>query len=134
MQARTRAVSVVPKTVISALAFLAIICAAGAVEHPGVLHDNDNCSSCHLDKTRGRSVHSAMAIRCTICHLAQTQGDLTTLSLMMPKDKICFACHQDSTAMRRHTPAAAESCLECHDAHSSSRPMLLVKKLSSPHL
>jgi mono/diheme cytochrome c family protein len=55
------------------------------VEHPGSVHADDNCSSCHVDKAKGKSVHSAMAPSCTVCHLAQTQSDITTLTLLMPK-------------------------------------------------
>jgi|SRR5271165_3867413 len=98
---------------------------ASAVEHPGVLHENDDCSSCHASKTIGKSVHSAMASPCTICHLAQTQGDMTTLNLIMPKDQICFACHEKSAELRQHTPQVRGRCVECHDSHSSERRMLL---------
>ena len=96
---------------------------ASAVEHPGVLHQDDNCSSCHADKVRGRSVHSSMATSCTVCHVAQTQGDMTTLDLMMPKQQICFACHQTSAKLEQH--AVKGACLGCHDAHRSNRRMLL---------
>jgi len=95
------------------------------VEHPGVLHDGDDCSSCHASKTVGKSVHSAMASPCTICHLAQTQGDMTTLNLIMPKEQICFACHEKSAELRQHTPVVQGRCVECHDSHSSARRMLL---------
>src|SRR5271157_1418415 len=96
-----------------------------AVEHPGVLHKDDLCSACHADKTSGKSVHSAMTISCTICHLAQTQGDMTTLNLIMPKEQICFACHEKSAELRQHTPQVRGRCVECHDSHSSERRMLL---------
>jgi len=105
--------------------FILLIGTAGAVEHPGVLHDNDDCSSCHASKTIGKSVHSAMASPCTICHLAQTQGDMTTLNLIMPKEQICFACHEKTAALRQHAPAVQGRCVECHDSHSSARRMLL---------
>lgn len=95
------------------------------VEHPGSIHADDNCSSCHADKSRGKSVHSAMALPCTVCHLAETQGDMTTLSLFMPKTKICFACHEQTLAVREHRPVANGPCLDCHDAHSSNRRTLL---------
>ena len=98
---------------------------AAAVEHPGVLHKDDVCSTCHTDKTSGKSVHSAMAVACTICHLAQTQGDMTTLTLIMPKEQICFACHDKASGERQHSPAAKGLCVECHDSHSSGRRMLL---------
>jgi len=98
---------------------------AAAVEHPGVLHQDDNCSSCHADKTTGKSVHSAMAMSCTACHLAQTQGDMTTLTLTMPKEQICFACHEKAKESQLHSPSVKGECLDCHDSHRSNRPMLL---------
>jgi len=98
---------------------------ASAVEHPGVLHKDDICSTCHADKMSGKSVHSAMAISCTICHLAQTQGDMTIVNLLMPKEQICFACHEKTAGERQHPTAAKGLCVDCHDSHSSSRRMLL---------
>jgi len=106
-----------------------------AVEHPGALSKDADCSSCHASKLSGKSVHSAMATSCMVCHVAQTQGDMTTLSLAMPKDKICFACHEKATALQRHSsftnePGVKERevkrlCVNCHDAHSSEQRMLL---------
>jgi predicted CXXCH cytochrome family protein len=98
---------------------------AFAVEHPGTLHKEDDCSSCHASKTSGKFVHAAMAISCTTCHLAQTQGDMTTLTLLMPKEKLCFACHENSPAMHPKTPVAKLLCIDCHDSHTSDRALLL---------
>jgi hypothetical protein len=98
---------------------------ASAVEHPGILHKDDNCSSCHPDKSSGKSVHSAMTLSCTVCHLAETQGDMTTLSLAMPRQQICFACHEKSMSLQRHSLGVKGICVDCHDAHSSNRRMLL---------
>jgi predicted CXXCH cytochrome family protein len=95
------------------------------VEHPGSVHADDNCSSCHADKSRGKSVHSAIELSCTVCHLAQTSGDMTTLTLLMPKARICFACHEEASSARPHRPVTTKPCLDCHDAHSSNRRMLL---------
>jgi len=117
----------------SALAvFLLLMGGAAAVEHPGVLHDNDDCSSCHVSKTMGKSVHSAMASPCTICHVAQTRGDMTTLNLIMPKEQICFACHEKSAELRQHSPVVQGRCVECHDSHSSERRMLLLDASDRP--
>jgi len=98
---------------------------ASAVEHPGILHKDDNCSSCHPGKTSGKSVHSAMALSCTVCHLAETQGDMTTLNLAMPRQQICFACHEKSMSLQRHSLGVKGTCVDCHDSHSSDRRMLL---------
>ena len=104
---------------------------AGTIEHPGILHKEDNCSSCHVDKTRGKSVHSAMEVPCTVCHLAQTQGDMTTLQLSLPKTEICFSCHEKTTMLRQHTQGGKKLCVDCHDAHSSNRRMLLLDPLNA---
>lgn len=114
-------------TAVFALLLSTLPTLASPVEHPGSLHESDDCSPCHVDKTRGKSVHSAMTLSCTICHLASTQGDLTRLNLIMPKEQICFACHEKSAELRQHSPQVNASCVECHDAHSSDRPMLLRK-------
>jgi predicted CXXCH cytochrome family protein len=114
---------------ISLLLVLATLPALAAenrgVEHPGSVHADDNCSSCHADKSRGKSVHSAIELSCTVCHLAQTNGDMTTLTLLMSKPKVCFACHEETWSVRQHRPVTKRPCLDCHDAHSSNRRMLL---------
>src|SRR5271157_5189330 len=48
--------------IVSFLLLLAAALPLSALEHPGILHQDDNCSSCHADKIRGKSVHSATAI------------------------------------------------------------------------
>lgn len=119
------------RTRLAGIVFVLLLAAgmhASTVEHPGVLHENDVCSSCHADKISGMSVHSALAISCTVCHLAQTQGDMTTLSLIMPKEQICFACHERSAGLQQHSPAVKGLCVDCHDAHRSDRRMLLRPK------
>ncbi|MGO9127757.1 MAG: cytochrome c3 family protein [Terriglobales bacterium] len=114
-----------PGALIGPLLLLLVTAAqAATIEHPGVLSKGANCSSCHANKTEGKSVHSAMALPCTVCHLTETQGDMTTLNLFMPKGTICFACHEKSAQLQCRSPGA-KACVECHDSHSSSRPALL---------
>ncbi len=118
-----------------ALALLLSMVGSGrAIEHPGVVPQGAECGSCHADKLTGKSVHSAMATTCTVCHVAMTQGDMMTVSLSMPKEKICSACHDETAALRQHVPSVKGSCIDCHDAHSSDRKMLLrqVAALSPP--
>jgi predicted CXXCH cytochrome family protein len=100
-----------------------------AVEHPGILAKDADCSSCHVKKISGKSVHSAMSTSCTVCHVAKTEGDMTTLNLAMPKAQICFACHEKSAALQQHVPVVKGSCVDCHDAHSSDQRMLLLANL-----
>lgn len=103
-----------------------LVCStSAAVEHPGIVSKDAECSSCHANKLIGKSVHSAMATTCAVCHVAATQGDMMTVRLSMPKEKICSACHDEPAAMRQHVPAVKGSCVDCHDAHSSDGKMLL---------
>jgi predicted CXXCH cytochrome family protein len=111
---------------------LLLATAAAATEHPGVLPKDADCSSCHARKVSGKSVHSAMATTCTVCHIAMTRGDMTTMRLAMPKEEICFACHEQSAALRQHVPGVKGQCVECHDAHSSDRQMLLIEAAGRP--
>jgi predicted CXXCH cytochrome family protein len=110
------------------IGFLLLLLAAmptWAVEHPGVLPNDVECTSCHARQISGRSVHSAMATSCSVCHVARTQGDMTTLNLAMPKEQICFACHEKSAALKQHVPVVKGACVDCHDSHSSGQRMLL---------
>ena len=112
------------------IAFLLLLLAAmplRAVEHPGVLPKDVECTSCHAKQISGRSVHSAMATSCTVCHVAKIQGDMTTLNLAMPKEQICFACHEKSAELRQHVPVVKGACVDCHDSHSSKQRMLLLE-------
>lgn len=118
----TRAQKVLPRFLIVPLLLSA---SALAVEHPGIVSRNEECTSCHAAKVNGKSVHSVMVASCNVCHVTQTQGDMTTVSLSMPKAQICFSCHEKSSSLQRHSPAVKAPCLECHDAHSSSQRMLL---------
>ena len=104
---------------------LAATASAFGVEHPGVATKNSECTSCHLAKIKGKSVHSVMAASCDVCHVTQIQGDMMLVSLSMPKQRICFACHQESSALRQHVPSVKGMCVDCHDAHSSDQKMLL---------
>ena len=94
--------------------------------------DYSCCSSCHANKTTGKSVHSAMTLHCTVCHLAQTQGDMTTVSLLMPKERICSACHGASAEIAQHSSQEKKLCVDCHDSHRSDRRMLLRDAAEAP--
>ncbi|MFZ0537857.1 MAG: hypothetical protein WAM47_13370, partial [Candidatus Sulfotelmatobacter sp.] len=58
--------------------FLLVLTFAGrvsAAKHPVTLDpkaDPATCLTCHEDKTKGKSVHSAIAMGCTACHEIRT--------------------------------------------------------------
>ena len=116
-----------------AVILLYVTVAASAADHPPVLSDKVNCFSCHANKAAGKSVHSAMSVPCTTCHLVETQDSKTVFLLAMPKEQICFACHEKSTTLKQHTPAITGSCVDCHDSHSSEYPMLLTAQADADY-
>ncbi len=109
--------------VLTAMLFISI--ASWAVEHPGTVGKDADCTSCHADKMKGESVHAVMASACTVCHVTWTRGDMTTVSLSVPKEKICYSCHAQSNEMQLHREPVKGQCMDCHDTHASSRRMLL---------
>ena len=115
------------------LVLLYVTVAAVAADHPPVRSDRVNCFSCHSNKATGKSVHSAMLVPCTTCHLVETQDSKTVFLLAMPNDQICFACHEKSTTLKEHTPAFTGTCVDCHDSHSSEYPMLLTARANADY-
>src|SRR5208337_3536702 len=99
---------------------------AFAALHPVPLDpkaDSSTGIACHEDKTKGKSVHSAMAMGCTSCHEIRVNKDTTRVKLItIVPYKVCLTCHSDKDAThlkgRVHPPAVRE-CLTCHDPHSS---------------
>ena len=96
-------------------------------------YDNLRSSRIRLRKEKPSTKMSDSDLVAIIAHggPAQTQGDLTTLNLVMPKDKICFACHQDF----HNSPKAHSGCElflpGVPRCAQQSRPMLLLKTASA---
>jgi predicted CXXCH cytochrome family protein len=116
---------------------LAITLFAGrvsAAKHPVTLDpkaDPSTCLACHDDKTKGKSVHSAMAMGCTSCHEIRTIKDVTHVKLITTTPvALCVTCHADKKAAdikgTVHPPAVRD-CLKCHDPHSSDNKNQLLK-------
>ncbi len=95
---------------------------AAAAEHPVALPKDADCTSCHEDKTKGKAVHSAIAMGCTTCHEVKTEGETTTVNLTSPKEEICFTCHEKSKEETQHHPYEKGQCVTCHDPHTSEYP------------
>jgi predicted CXXCH cytochrome family protein len=105
-----------------------------AGKHPVPLDPNADattCVECHEAKTKGKSVHSAMASGCLSCHEVRVNKDVTRLKLTTTTPlALCLGCHADKKASdikgKIHSPAARQ-CLECHDPHASETKYQLVK-------
>ena len=110
---------------------------AGAAVHPVPLDpktDSAKCLECHEDKTKGKSVHSAMATGCTSCHEIRVNKDVTRVKLITATPvALCITCHADKEAAdikgTVHPPAVRD-CLSCHDPHSSDNKNQLLKPTS----
>ncbi len=58
---------------------------ASAAVHPVPLDkntDSSKCLECHEDKTKGKAVHSAIAMGCTTCHEIRVNKDVTRVKLI----------------------------------------------------
>src|ERR1700685_3916773 len=110
---------------------------AAAAKHPVPLDpkaDTSTCIACHEDKTKGKSVHSAMAMGCTSCHEIRTDKDVTRVKLITTTSHaLCLTCHADKNAAdikgTVHPPAVRD-CVKCHDPHTSANKYQLLKSES----
>lgn len=107
--------------------------------HPVPLDKNadaSTCLQCHDEKTKGKSVHSAMQTGCLSCHEVRVNKDVTRVKLTTAVPyKLCLTCHaeKDSAQIKSHLhPPAARDCLTCHSAHSSDNKNQLLKATSGP--
>jgi predicted CXXCH cytochrome family protein len=110
---------------------------AYAAKHPVPLDpkaDTATCVTCHADKTKGKSVHSAIAMGCTACHEVRNTRDATYVKLITTTPyALCFTCHADKNAAELKGtvhPPAVRDCLKCHDPHSSENKNQLLKPTS----
>jgi len=114
-----------------------LVGSATAAKHPVPLDknaDSSTCIACHEDKTKGKAVHSAMAMGCTSCHEIRVDKDVTRVKLITTTPyTLCLTCHADKKAADLkgtvHSPAVRD-CLKCHDPHSSENKNQLLKPAS----
>jgi predicted CXXCH cytochrome family protein len=105
--------------------------------HPVPLEKNTDtatCVGCHEDKTKGKAVHSAIAMGCTSCHEVRVTKDVTRVKLITTTPyALCLTCHADKNAADAkgtvHSPAVRD-CLKCHDPHTSDNKNQLLKATS----
>jgi len=113
---------------------IAYSAAAWAGTHPVPLdpkQDPATCAQCHEDKTKGKAVHSAIAMGCTSCHEIRVTKDITRVKLSTTTTvALCITCHADKKAAdikgKVHPPAVRD-CVKCHDPHTSDNKNQLLK-------
>jgi predicted CXXCH cytochrome family protein len=121
------------------LAFLFVIAVMPALAktHPVPLDknvDSAKCLECHEDKSKGKAVHSAIAMGCLTCHEVRVNKDVTRIKLITAAPyTLCLNCHADKNAAELKGtvhPPAIRDCLKCHDPHTSDNKNQLLKPLS----
>ena len=118
---------------------LTLLCRAnlfGAV-HPVPLDpktDASKCIECHEEKTKGKAVHSAIAMGCMSCHEVRVNKDITRIKLITSTPQaLCITCHADKDAATLKGtvhPPAVRDCIKCHDPHQSDNKFQLLKATS----
>ena len=79
-----------------------LISRATAAVHPVPLDpktDASKCLECHEDKSKGKAVHSAIAMGCLSCHEIRVNKDVTRVKLITTTPYgLCLTCHADKDA------------------------------------
>ena len=75
-------------------------------------------------------MHFDFTNACTVCHVVKVEGGKTSISLVIPKEKICYSCHEKA-AMDKMQFMNGE-CVSCHDPHNSRRLHLLRANVPTP--
>jgi predicted CXXCH cytochrome family protein len=105
-------------------------------QHPVPLDknvDSAKCLECHADKSKGKAVHSAIAMGCTTCHEVRVNKDITRIKLTTTVSSLCFTCHADKNPEQiKGTvhPPAVRDCVKCHDPHTAENKNQLLKPTS----
>lgn len=105
-----------------------------AATHPVPLDKNTDsakCLECHADKSKGKAVHSAIALGCMSCHEIRVNKDITRVKLITSTPQaLCLTCHADKDAgSLKGTvhPPAVRDCVKCHDPHVSENKNQLLR-------
>ncbi len=115
---------------------LTIVCGSRvfAAVHPVPLDpkvDAKQCLDCHEEKTKGKAVHSAIAMGCLSCHEVRVNKDITRVKLITSTPQgLCITCHADKDAATLKGtihPPAVRDCIKCHDPHESDNKFQLLK-------
>jgi predicted CXXCH cytochrome family protein len=96
--------------------------------------DGAKCLQCHENKTKEKSIHTAVKNGCFSCHAVRVSGDVTRVNLTKTTVlSLCLQCHADKTAAAGQGllhPPVGQDCTKCHDPHDSPNKDHLQKSLS----
>src|SRR5271165_4570436 len=102
--------------------------------HPVPIDKNTDCAQCHEDKSKGKFVHSAIAMGCTSCHEVRVNKDITRTKLTTTTPQALWltghADHNAADLKGTVHPPAVRDCIKCHDPHESDNKYQLLKPTS----
>lgn len=101
------------------------------------------CFTCHADiaeSARGKSVHAAMEMGCSVCHETHKSGPATepefAFHLTSAAPALCLVCHDgdDAGLVSAHSgqPFKDSDCTGCHNPHGSQLAKLIRPKRHQP--
>jgi predicted CXXCH cytochrome family protein len=93
--------------------------------HPVTLQadaDTSTCDQCHSDISKGKYVHAALTMGCTVCHQVKTDKGVTQVTLLAPVTQLCRTCHSLAQDKVLHRPYKLGDCIVCHSPHASDFP------------
>ena len=93
-----------------------------------------DCSMCHPDLAKKKTVHAAVSMGCTGCHTSLNVGDVphkvtgkVPKGLSAAQPDLCYGCHDKGMFSKKNVHAAlAMGCTSCHNPHSTDTQKLLV--------
>jgi predicted CXXCH cytochrome family protein len=130
----------VNRILIPSIAVLLSLCGTASLfagKHPTPLDkdiDAAKCLECHENKTKEKSIHTAVKDGCFSCHEVRVRGDVTRVNLTSATTlSLCLKCHADkkaATGQELLHPPVSRDCTTCHDPHDSPNKDHLVESTS----
>ncbi len=96
-----------------------------------------DCSMCHPDLDKKKTVHAAIGMGCVTCHASLNVADVPhkvtgkiPKGLSAAQPDICYGCHDKSIFLKKNVHAALMmGCTTCHNPHSADAQKLLVSDM-----
>jgi predicted CXXCH cytochrome family protein len=96
--------------------------------------EETDCSMCHPDLAKKKTVHAAVLMGCTGCHTSLNVAEMphkvtgkVPKGLSSAQPELCYGCHDKSKFTKKNLHAALQmGCTTCHNPHATDTQKLLV--------
>ncbi|MBI5847474.1 MAG: hypothetical protein HZB31_05900 [Nitrospirae bacterium] len=96
-----------------------------------------DCSMCHPDLDKKKTVHAAVGMGCSACHTSLNVSDVphkvtgkVPKGLSSAQPDICYGCHDKTKFSKKNVHAALMmGCTTCHNPHSTDAQKLLIAEM-----